>query len=156
MSVPSRPLYEQVILDHNKHPRNFRAIEGAGRLAEGSNPLCGDHFTFYFKMDGTTILDAAFEGAGCAISKASASIMTTVLQGKTREEAACCCSRFQAMLASDPSSPIDEGALGTLAVFAGVRHYPVRSKCALLPWRALQAALEEQPPASLASEAGGP
>jgi len=135
-------LYEQVILDHNKKPRNFGALTGADRRVEGYNPLCGDQFTFFVKMDGDTIAAVTFDGAGCAISKASASIMSVVVQGKTRREAQALFARFHAMLTAPPDAPVDEAGLGELRVFGGVRAYPVRVKCATLPWHALHAALE--------------
>ncbi len=138
----SRALYEQVILDHNKTPRNFGKLADADEKIEGFNPLCGDHFTIYLKMDGDVIEKVAFEGAGCAISKSSASVMTTELTGKTRQEAKAIFEAFHAMVTSSPDAPIDEGPLGKLRVFSGVREYPVRIKCATLAWHALLAALE--------------
>lgn len=138
----SRALYEQVILDHNRRPRNFCKLPDADQTIEGFNPLCGDHFTIYLKMDGDVIAQVAFEGAGCAISKSSASVMTTELKGKTRQEAKHIFEAFHTMVTSSPETSIDESSLGKLRVFSGVREYPVRIKCATLAWHALMAALE--------------
>lgn len=137
-----RTLYEQVILDHNREPRNYGEMLNADLHAEGYNPLCGDQFTIYIKMDGDTITDIRFEGAGCAISKSSASVMTTLLKGKTREEAAVLVDRFKAMITSEPDAALDAEALGKLMVFSGVREYPVRIKCATLAWHTLISALD--------------
>ncbi|MCC6142719.1 MAG: SUF system NifU family Fe-S cluster assembly protein [Candidatus Hydrogenedentes bacterium] len=147
MSGSSRALYEQVILDHNKNPRNFKELPEATRKVEGFNPLCGDHFTVYLKLDGDTITDVSFKGSGCAISKSSASVMTTLLKGKTVQEAQVLFDRFHAMITSAPDAPLDEEDLGKLMVFSGVREYPVRIKCATLAWHALVAALtgEDEP-----------
>ena len=140
----SRALYEQVILDHNKNPRNFHKMEDADRHIEGFNPLCGDRFTVYLKFDGDTICDVSFDGSGCAISKSSASVMSTVLKGKTIKEAEALFRQFHQMITADLDAPVDEAALGKLKVFSGVRAYPVRIKCATLAWHALVAALEGQ------------
>ena len=137
----SRALYEQVILDHNRRPRNFCKLPDADQTIEGFNPLCGDHFTIYLKMDGDVIAQVAIEGAGCAISKSSASVMTTELKGKTRQEAKHIFEAFHTMVTSSPETSIDESSLGKLRVFSGVREYPVRIKCATLAWHALMAAL---------------
>jgi nitrogen fixation NifU-like protein len=142
--MSNRALYEQVILEHNKKPRNFREMEDATCHKEGRNPLCGDQFTIYLKLDGGTIADVAFNGSGCAISKSSASIMTTLLKGKTVKEAEEMFVRFHNMIKSNPDKPVDEEALGRLAVFAGVREFPVRIKCATLAWHAMLAALDGQ------------
>ena len=142
MSSSTRALYEQVILEHNKSPRNFHPMENATRKAEGMNPLCGDQFTVYLKLDGDRIADLSFHGAGCAISKSSASIMTTLLKGKTMKEAEALFVRFHQMITSDPQEPLDEPKLGKLAVFGGVRAYPVRVKCATLAWHAMLAAID--------------
>lgn len=138
----TRALYEQVILDHNKNPRNFRKMEDADRQIEGFNPLCGDRFTVYLKLDGDTISDVSFDGSGCAISKSSASVMSTVLKGKTLEEAEALFRLFHQMITADLDAPVDEAALGKLKVFSGVRAYPVRIKCATLAWHALEAAIQ--------------
>lgn len=138
----ARALYEQVILEHNKSPRNFHEMEDATRTAEGMNPLCGDQFTVYLKLDGDKIADVSFHGAGCAISKSSASVMTTLLKGKTMKEAEALFVKFHKMITSDPETPLDDEALGKLAVFGGVRAYPVRIKCATLAWHAMLAAID--------------
>ena len=138
----SRALYEQVILDHNKNPRNFKKLPDASKSVEGFNPLCGDHFTVNVKLDGDIISEIAFEGSGCAISKSSASVMTTVLKGKTRAEAEELFQRFHAMVTGRPDAPIDETVLGKLKVFSGVREFPVRIKCATLAWHAVHSAIQ--------------
>lgn len=137
-----RALYEQVILDHNKKPRNFEKLADATHEAEGYNALCGDQFTIYLKMDGDRIDEVTFHGAGCAISKSSASVMTTLLKGKTRKEAEELFKRFHSLVTSTPDTPVDESNLGKLMVFSGVREYPVRIKCATLPWHTMLAALD--------------
>jgi len=142
----SRSLYEEVILDHNRKPRNFGKMADANRHMEGFNPLCGDHFTIYLKMNGDVIESVSFDGSGCAISKSSASVMTTVLKGKTRPEAEKLFQKFHRMITSEVGSAVDEEALGKLQVFSGVREYPVRIKCATLAWHAVMAALEEKEP----------
>ena len=144
MSGSERALYEQVILDHNKNPRNFREIPGADASLQGYNPLCGDQFTVYLKFDGDVIADIAFKGSGCAISKSSASVMTSELKGKTRAEAAKIFKRFHHMITSAPDAPLDEDELGKLMVFSGVREFPIRIKCATLAWHALAAAIENK------------
>jgi nitrogen fixation NifU-like protein len=136
-----RALYEKVILDHNRSPRNFGKMDHPDVQAEGFNALCGDQFTVYLRMDGDRIKEVKFEGAGCAISKSSASVMTTELAGKTRVEAEAIFSRFKEMITSDPGSPLDEKSLGKLAVFGGVREFPVRAKCATLAWHTALSAL---------------
>jgi nitrogen fixation NifU-like protein len=134
-----RDLYQDLILDHGRTPRNFRRLERADRAAEGYNPLCGDEYRVELALDGDRIRDVAFQGLGCAISKASASLMTTALKGKTRAEAEALFARFHALLTSDaPGDP----SLGKLEVFSGVREFPVRVKCATLPWHTFKAALE--------------
>ncbi len=137
----TRALYEQVILDHTKKPRNFREMEPCDHRVEGFNPLCGDKFTIYIKMDGDTIADVSFQGVGCAISKASASMMTEALRGKTRDEAKVLFGRFHHMVTAPQDEELDEEALGKLRVFGGVRAYPVRIKCATLPWHTVDSAL---------------
>jgi nitrogen fixation NifU-like protein len=141
MNTELQDLYQDVILDHNRRPKNFRALEHA-RTAEGFNPLCGDHFTVYVRVDGDVIADVGFQGSGCAISKASASLMTESIKGKTVADAALLIERFQQMITSSPDSPIDH--LGKLAALAGVRQFPARVKCASLAWHALRAALESR------------
>jgi nitrogen fixation NifU-like protein len=132
-------LYQEVILDHNRRPRNFRAIEDASRRQEGYNPLCGDRLTLYVALDGDRIRDVAFQGSGCAISKASASLMTEALKGKTVDEARALFERFHDMVTSSPDSEIPD--LGKLAALAGVREFPTRVKCASLAWHTLNAAV---------------
>jgi nitrogen fixation NifU-like protein len=137
----NRALYEQVILDHNKSPRNFGKMEHPDREAEGYNALCGDQLHVYLKMDGDRIDDVKFEGAGCAISKSSASVMTTAIQGKTRDEVEALFNDFKGMITSEPGTPIDAKAMGKLAIFSGVREFPVRVKCATLAWHTALSAL---------------
>jgi len=137
-----RELYQQVILDHNKSPRNFKTLEDANHSSEGFNPLCGDHINIYMKMDGDRIADLSFQGSGCAISKASASLMTDALKGKTREEAESLFERFHDLVTADMDSTPDTSSVGKLAVFAGVREFPARIKCATLAWHTLNAALK--------------
>jgi nitrogen fixation protein NifU and related proteins len=135
-------LYQQVILDHNKKPRNFRELEGANRKAEGFNPLCGDQLTVYVLMDEGVVKDLSFVGTGCAISKASASMMTQAVRGKTREEALAIFEEFHRMVTGELDEEAEENRLGRLKIFAGVRDYPARVKCASLPWHTMHAALE--------------
>ena len=134
-------LYQEVILDHNKNPRNFRAIEDADRTADGKNPLCGDALRVYVAMDGDEIADVAFKGSGCAISKASASMMTQAVKGKTREEAEELFQEFHRMVTGDLDIETDENRLGKLKIFSGVLEFPARVKCASLSWHTLNAAL---------------
>ncbi len=162
-----RELYQELILDHSKHPRNYRRLEGANRTAEGFNPLCGDHFHLYLRMEGDRIAEISFEGSGCALSKASASMMTSAMKGKTAAEAEALFERFHALVtgkvaaASSASSAVKNHAgggersyagngdgagngLGKLSVFAGVSEFPVRVKCVSLAWHTLIAALKGQ------------
>jgi nitrogen fixation NifU-like protein len=132
-------LYQEVILDHNRRPRNFRALDEPSRTQEGYNPLCGDRLIVYVKLTGDVIADVTFQGTGCAISKASASLMTDALKGKTIVEAREMFDRFHDMVTSSPDMPAAD--LGKLSVFAGVREYPTRIKCASLPWHTLKAAV---------------
>jgi nitrogen fixation NifU-like protein len=136
-----RDLYQEVILEHSKAPRNFRELAGANQHAEGYNPLCGDHFTVYLNVEGDSIRDITFQGSGCAISKASASMMTQALKGKSKAEAQTLFERFH-MLVTTGETNGDRPELGKLAVFSGVSEFPVRVKCATLAWHTLQAALE--------------
>ncbi|HEX7958780.1 MAG TPA: SUF system NifU family Fe-S cluster assembly protein, partial [Terriglobales bacterium] len=135
-----RELYQDVILEHSKSPRNYRELQGANHKAEGYNPLCGDHFTLYLNMDGDVIRDITFQGSGCAISKASASMMTQSLKGKTKEEAEKLFEHFHSLVTGRANG--NQADLGKLAVFSGVSEFPVRVKCATLAWHALHAALE--------------
>lgn len=137
----NRSLYEKVILDHNRSPRNFGDMPDPDLKAEGYNALCGDQFTVYLKLDNGSISDIRFSGAGCAISKSSASVMTTLLKGKSVEEAEAIFGRFRDMITSEMETELDEKALGKLMVFSGVRQYPVRIKCATLPWHTMLSAL---------------
>jgi nitrogen fixation NifU-like protein len=136
-----RELYQQVILEHSRRPRNFKELENANRTAEGYNPLCGDQLKLYVVLEEDKIVDIAFEGSGCAISKASASLMTGAVKGKTTAEAEALFARFREMLTSEHDAVIDEDAMGKLAVLGGVREFPVRVKCATLAWHTLHAAL---------------
>ena len=131
-------LYQETILDHSKRPRNHHSLTDANRKAEGYNPLCGDKLKLYLKMDGDVVRDASFEGAGCAISTASASLMTKSLKGKTREEAMRLIDKFHDLLTTATPASHD---LGKLVVFCGVRDYPARVKCATLAWHTLKSAL---------------
>jgi len=133
-----RDLYQEVILEHSRHPRNFRALDSANHKAEGYNPLCGDRFTVYVDVKDGAISDIAFQGSGCAISKASASMMTQTLKGKSESEAESMFTRFHDLVTGHGASA-DE--LGKLAVFSGVSEFPLRVKCATLAWHALRAAL---------------
>jgi nitrogen fixation NifU-like protein len=144
MTSELRELYQQVILDHNRKPRNFRRVAQPTRRAEGHNPLCGDHVSVEVKVEDGTIRDIAFQGSGCAISKAAASMMTGGLQGQTVADAEALFGRFHRMLTEDGFGPEGTDALGKLAVFAGVREFPSRIKCATLPWHTAHAALSGQ------------
>ena len=135
-------LYQEVILEHNKNPRNFREIEGADRTADGNNPLCGDALRVYVKLDGDTVTDVAFKGSGCAISKASASIMTQVVKGRSKEEADALFDQFHRMVTGGLDPEAEENNLGKLKIFAGVLEFPARVKCASLSWHTLHAALQ--------------
>jgi nitrogen fixation NifU-like protein len=132
-------LYQETILDHSKRPRNFHAMEDADRKAEGYNPLCGDKLRLYLKLEDGIVKDASFEGSGCAISTASASLMTESVKGKTREEAMALLERFRDLITREGAASAE---LGKLAVFCGVRDYPARVKCATLCWHTLKSALE--------------
>ncbi len=143
MSTELDDLYQEVILDHGRRPRNFRVIADADRQAEGLNPLCGDHFRLYVKLDGDVIQDIAFEGSGCAISKASASLMTSSVKGKTVAQAEELFARFHTLVTEGPDKvPLSE--LGKLAALSGVCEFPTRVKCASLVWHTLKNALEAQ------------
>ena len=136
-------LYQEVILDHNKRPRNFHAIDHASKTAKGHNPLCGDRLTLYLTIEGGRIADIAFEGSGCAISKASASLMTEAVKGRTLVEAEALFERFHAMVTAPGDRPVSTEGLGKLAVFAGVREYPARVKCASLAWHTMKNAVSD-------------
>jgi nitrogen fixation NifU-like protein len=142
-------LYQQVILDHSKSPRNYTKLEGANRTAQGHNPLCGDHVTMYLHLDGNTVKDISWQGSGCAISRASASILTTAVKGKSIAEVKSLFAQVHDMVTTGKSN----GDLGKLAVFAGVHKFPARVKCAILPWHAAVAAVEgKSEPVSTESE----
>ncbi len=139
-------LYQEVILDHNRQPRNFGPLPDADHTAEGYNPLCGDRLKLYLTMDGDRVAEVRFEGSGCAISKASASLMTEMIVGKTAAQVEELFRGFHELLTGDPSVKAKAAQeLGKLAVFEGVREYPIRVKCATLAWHTLQAAIEAEP-----------
>lgn len=147
-------LYQELILEHNRKPRNFREIENADRKIEGRNPLCGDQLTLWVKMDGDRIADAAFKGQGCAISKASASLMTAAVKGKTRAEAEDLFDRFHKLVMGQlPES--EQASLGSLRALGGVSKFPLRVKCASLAWHALHSALDSNE-AEVSTEREGP
>lgn len=135
-------LYQEVILEHNKNPRNFREIADADQYADGKNPLCGDALRVYVSLDGDTVTDVAFKGSGCAISKASASMMTQTVKGKTKAEAETIFGEFKAMVTGELDIETQENDLGKLKIFAGVLEFPARVKCASLSWHTLNAALK--------------
>jgi nitrogen fixation NifU-like protein len=138
-------LYQDVTLEHNRAPRNFRRMDQPDRHAEGRNPLCGDHLTVWLKLEGDVVTDVSFEGSGCAISKASASLMTTAVKGKRRSEIQELFQRFHQIVTGQTGRPGDDRAeLGKLVVFAGISAFPVRVKCATLSWHALKAALDQE------------
>jgi nitrogen fixation NifU-like protein len=138
-------LYQEVILDHSKRPRNFRPLENSDRHADGYNPLCGDKVTIYLRLVDDRIADISFQGSGCAISTASASILTETLKGKTRAEAEALFETFHNLVTGQPVKSADAPALGKLAVFSGVSEFPVRVKCASLAWHTLRSALAGEP-----------
>jgi nitrogen fixation protein NifU and related proteins len=135
-------LYQEVILDHNRRPRNFHPLADASHSAEGYNPLCGDRLTLYLKVNGETIEDVSFEGAGCAISKASASLMTDAVKGRTKAEAQALFDRFHRMVTTPPDQSVED--MGKLSSLAGVREFPIRVKCASLAWHTLKAAFNNE------------
>ena len=137
-------LYQDTILEHNKNPRNFREIEGADKEADGNTPLCGDALRVYVKMAGDSVADVAFKGSGCASSKASASMMTQAVRGKSREEADLLFDEFHKMVTGGLDVETDENHLGRLKIFAGVLEFPARVKCASLSWHTLNAALHDE------------
>lgn len=141
-------LYQEVILDHNKNPRNFREIETATNTADGNNPLCGDALRVYVEMEDDKVKDVAFKGSGCAISKASASMMTQTVKGKSKAEAEIIFEEFHKMVTGDLNVETDENNLGKLKIFAGVLEFPARVKCASLSWHTLHAALNNEEEAS--------
>ena len=135
-------LYQEVILDHNKKPRNFRKLENANRSAQGFNPLCGDQLDVYLQIEDDQVKDVSFEGSGCAISKASASMMTQAVKGKTKVEAEALFHEFHRMAMGELDEETEPNQLGKLKIFSGVRDYPARVKCATLSWHTIHAALE--------------
>lgn len=135
-------LYQEVILDHNRRPRNFGTLADATKIANGHNPLCGDKLRLYVKLDGDRISNVMFEGSGCAISKSSASLMTDAIKGRSIAEAKELFEHFHRMVTAPMDEPVDDAAVGKLAVLAGVREFPVRVKCASLAWHTLKAALD--------------
>ena len=143
-----RDLYQEVILDHNRRPPNWGSIDAPDRAADGYNPLCGDKLRLTLRMDGDRIDDVKFEGSGCAISKASASMMTDLVKGKTMDEAEDLVDKLQAMVTAPMDVPAEDAALGKLAVLSGVREFPARVKCATLAWHTLRSAHEGKPIAS--------
>jgi nitrogen fixation NifU-like protein len=136
-------LYQQVILDHNKSPRNFRVLEQPAVTQLGHNPLCGDQLTLYLQLEGDVVTEVGFQGSGCAISKASASMMTTMVKGKTREEIKTMFGEFTRMVKGELDPETEANHLGRLKIFAGVRQFPARVKCASLSWHTVHAALSE-------------
>jgi nitrogen fixation NifU-like protein len=144
-------LYQQIILDHNKNPRNFREMDPATRKVEGYNPLCGDHYTVFLNLDGETIRDVSFTGSGCAISKASASVMSATVKGKSREEAERLFDTFHRLVTGDTTG-VSTDELGRLAAFSGVAEFPARVKCASLPWHTLRTALEDEQKETVTTE----
>ena len=154
-------LYQEVILDHNRRPNNCRVIESPSAKQEGFNPLCGDRLTLYLTLEGDVIKDVAFQGSGCAISKASASLMTDALKGKSVTEARALFDAFHAMITSDPTTPLPDLSaearsakveLGKLSVFSGVREFPTRIKCASLAWHTMKAAVAHETDAPVSTE----
>jgi nitrogen fixation NifU-like protein len=140
-----RGLYQDVILDHSKHPRNFRVLDQADREAKGYNPLCGDKVTIFLKLEGERVTEVAFQGSGCAISTASASLLTQAVKGKTRDEIEALFERFHDLVTGKAQSDGAPPDLGKLSVFSGVSEFPVRVKCATLAWHTLRSALQGSP-----------
>jgi nitrogen fixation protein NifU and related proteins len=146
-----RDLYQELILDHSRHPSNFRAMPDATRSVEGDNPLCGDHLRLFVRLQGERIADISFEGSGCAISVASASLLTERIKGKTVTEAEKLFHRMHRLLTMEGAAT-DEAELGELAALAGARQFPMRVKCATLSWHALRAALQDEAPEQVSTE----
>lgn len=144
MNDELRDLYQEMILDHSKNPRNFREMEDADRKIDGFNPLCGDKITLYLKINDGVVQDASFKGIGCAISTASASLLTEIAKGKTVGEAMAIFEKFRRMVTTPPNEETDVSSLGKLEVFEGIREFPMRIKCATLCWHALHAAIENK------------
>jgi len=133
-----KALYQEIILDHNRNPHNFRVIEGADRAVDGFNPLCGDHYKVYLKLEGDRIVDVSFKGSGCAISKASASVMSTLVKGKSKAEALELFESFHHLVLGEVKDSAAIEMMGKLAAFSGVSEFPARVKCAILPWHTLK------------------
>jgi len=146
-----KDLYQEVIMDHKRHPRNFHAMDDADRAIDGRNPLCGDELRLYLKLDGDTVSDVSFEGSGCAISVASASMLTERIKGMQVTDAEALFEQMHRLLTEDLPDA-DTESLGKLRILAGVRNFPNRVKCASLCWHTLKAALDEQPPSSVTTE----
>jgi len=144
MDAELRELYQQVILDHNKSPRNFKKLENANHMAEGYNPLCGDRINIYMDVEDGIVKDVSFLGSGCAISKASASLMSTIIKGKTKEEAEKIFEKFHDLVMGNLTDEEEIEELGKLAVFTGVKDFPVRVKCASLAWHTMISALNKE------------
>lgn len=144
MDEELRELYQQVILDHNKSPRNFRVMETPTQEADGHNPLCGDILHVYLTVEDDIVKDVSFQGSGCAISKASASLMTSIIKGKSKEEAEELFEKFHDLVTGQLEENPDVDDLGKLAVFAGVQEFPVRVKCASLAWHTMKTALNKE------------
>lgn len=144
MDSELQELYQQVILDHNKNPRNFHKLENCTHHGEGYNPLCGDHLELFLILENDKIVDISFEGNGCAISKSSSSLMTEILKGKTKDEAEKIFKLFHDLVTDKPISEDEMNSMGKLAVFQGVKEFPMRVKCASLPWHTLNTALHEE------------
>jgi nitrogen fixation protein NifU and related proteins len=138
-----RDLYQQIILDHNRNPRNFRELPNATKRVDGYNPLCGDHYTVFVELDGDVIKEITFTGNGCAISKSSASVMTTTVKGKKTEDAEKLFDTFHKLVTGEPAG-LSEAELGRLAAFSGVSEFPARVKCATLAWHTLHSALQDE------------
>jgi len=145
MTLDVRDLYQEAILDHNRKPRNFRKLEGANRTAEGYNPLCGDKIKVHLRIENDLVCDIGFEGSGCAISIASASMMTESVKGRTLSNVQTLFEQFHTLLTSETKAGPQPSDLGKLTVFAGVREFPIRVKCATLPWHTLRTAIESRP-----------
>jgi len=142
MTPDLRDLYQEVVLEHSRRPRNFRRLEHPTHRADGMNPLCGDQIALELELDGDVVKEVGFQGTGCAISRASASLMTSEVKGRSRQEVEALFERLHALLTAGPSSGVDAGSLGKLSVLSGVWEFPARVKCASLPWHTVRAALE--------------
>ncbi|MEK6649844.1 MAG: Fe-S cluster assembly sulfur transfer protein SufU [Bacteroidota bacterium] len=152
MNDELRTLYQEVILDHNKNPRNYRVLENADRVVEAYNPLCGDHYTMYLTMEGDVIREIAFQGSGCAISKSSASVMSATLKGLTKREAEVWFDKFHHLVTEGLAPGEDPEAYGKLAAFSGVSEFPARVKCAILAWHTMKSALQSESATTVTTE----